>query len=178
METHVRPGMNGVQGRDGVVGAEHTRAVPDGPYKAVLQRLTTLCAGETDAIAIMSTIAAELYQAFDHVNWVGFYRNVGNRVLKVGPYQGGHGCLTISFDRGVCGKCAREQQIQNVPDVLAIPHHIACSSTTRSEIVLPVVGARGRLVAVLDVDSDTPHAFDESDEIGLQQVCSMLAAIC
>ncbi len=123
----------------------------------------------------MATVACELYHAFEHFDWVGFYRHVGDRMLKVGPYQGGHGCLSISFDRGVCGKCAREQRVQSVPDVLAVADHIACSASTRSEIVLPVIDADGRLVAVLDVDSDTPHAFSDNDARELQAVCRIVA---
>ena len=145
------------------------------PYHSLHQRITALCEGETDTIALMATIACELYHAFDHFDWVGFYRHVGDGVLKIGPYQGGHGCLTIPFDRGVCGKCAREQQIQNVPDVTAVPDHIACSSTTRAELVLPVVSAEGELIAVLDIDSDTPHAFNADDERHLQTICAMVA---
>ncbi len=144
-------------------------------YRTVIQTLDALCEGETDPIAIMSTIVSELYHAFDHCDWVGFYRNVGDRVLKVGPYQGGHGCLTISFDRGVCGKCASEKKIQIVPGVLEIPQHIACSATTRSEIVVPVLDKDGHLIAVLDIDSDTPGAFNETDAEHLQELCSIIA---
>ncbi len=149
---------------------------PKDSYDRVFQRLEALCEGETDPVAIMATIVCELYHAFDHFNWVGFYRNVGNGVLKIGPYQGGHGCLTIAFDRGVCGKCAREKKIQNIPDVLQIPHHIACSSSTRSEIVVPVLGKDGQLITVLDIDSDTPNAFNETDEKNLPKVCNWLEA--
>ncbi|MBT3294729.1 MAG: GAF domain-containing protein [Verrucomicrobia bacterium] len=145
------------------------------PYHALRQRIAALCDGETDTVALMATIACELYHAFDHFDWVGFYRHVGDGALKIGPYQGGHGCLTIPSGRGVCGKCAREQQIQNVPDVNAVPDHIACSSTTRSELVLPVVSADGELIAVLDIDSDTPHAFTVDDERHLQAICAIVA---
>ena len=85
-------------------------------------------------------------------------------MLKVGPYQGGHGCLVIPFSRGVCGACARTGQVQNVPDVDAFSDHIACSSTTRSELVLPVWNGLGRLLGVLDIDSNTPAAFTKADE--------------
>lgn len=139
-------------------------------YARVLQHLDALCAGERDAIAVMATVAGELYHAFDRFNWVGFYRNVGGRVLKIGPYQGGHGCLTIPFDRGVCGKCARERLPQNVPDVMAVPYHIACASTTRSELVVPIVNRAGELLGVLDIDSDAPAAFDSVDEQHIQEI--------
>jgi L-methionine (R)-S-oxide reductase len=89
-------------------------------------------------------------------------------LLKIGPYQGGHGCLVIPFERGVCGAAARERRTQLVPDVEAFPGHIACSSTTRSEIVVPVLDADARLIAVLDIDSDRPAAFDARDAAALE----------
>jgi GAF domain-containing protein len=92
----------------------------------------------------------------------------GPETLKIGPYQGGHGCLTIPFSRGVCGAAARERRTQVVPDVDAFPGHIACAASTRSEIVVPVLDADGALIAVLDVDSDTPAAFDEGDAAALE----------
>jgi len=136
-------------------------------YEELFRRLDALCAGETDAVALMATISCELYNSFDTFHWVGFYRNVGNRTLKVGPYQGSHGCLVIPFDRGVCGQCARELRVINVPDVAAVPHHIACSGSTRSEIVVPVMDGAGALRAVLDIDSNLPAAFDGCDERNL-----------
>jgi GAF domain-containing protein len=139
-------------------------------YAEVFRHLDALCAGEVDGVALMATIAGELYHGFEHFDWVGFYRNVGGQTLKVGPYQGGHGCLTIPFERGVCGKCARERVVQNVPDVRAVPYHIACASTTRSELVVPIVNGRGDLIGVLDIDSDTPAAFDRVDEDGIAAV--------
>ena len=90
----------------------------------------------------MATISALLHHKMPHFFWTGFYRLIDGK-LKVGPYQGGHGCLTIALDRGVCGKCAREKTVQNVPDVREVPYHIACSSDTRSEIVLPVLDSLG-----------------------------------
>ncbi len=139
-------------------------------YDRLFKTLDSLCEGESDPVSLMATIACELYTTFDAFHWVGFYRNVGNRMLKIGPYQGGHGCLRISFDRGVCGKCAREKAVQNVPDVMAVPDHIACSSSTRSELVLPILDAQGELLAVLDIDSDQPAAFSESDALQLQRI--------
>ena len=136
-------------------------------YSELFRSLDALCAGETDEVAIMATIACELYHRFERFDWVGFYRNVGGEVLKIGPYQGGHGCLTIPFSRGVCGKCARERKVQNVPDVSQVLYHIACASSTRSEIVVPILSAKGELIAVLDIDSDTLNAFDQTDEANL-----------
>jgi GAF domain-containing protein len=91
-------------------------------------------------------------------------------MLKIGPYQGGHGCLVIPFSRGVCGACARTQEIQLVDDVDSFPGHIACASSTRSEIVLPVKNAKGALIAVLDIDSDLPAAFTPDDARALQSI--------
>jgi GAF domain-containing protein len=139
-------------------------------YERLFQSLDSLCEGEHDAIAVMATIAAELYASFERFSWVGFYRNVGGEVLKIGPYQGSHGCLTIPFNKGVCGKCARERTVQNVPDVSRAPHHIACSDTTKSELVVPIMSDDGQLIAVLDVDSDTEAAFDKTDEVNLMRL--------
>lgn len=141
----------------------------DAKYTDVARGIDALCAGETDSISLMATISCELFQSFDYFDWVGFYRNVGDDTLKIGPYQGGHGCLLIPFDKGVCGAAARSREIQNVPDVNAIEDHIACSSSTQSEIVLPVMVA-GKLLAVLDIDSDQPAMFDEIDERYLAKI--------
>lgn len=143
-------------------------------YERTLQHLRALLEGETDEIALMATVACELHHGLEHFDWTGFYRVVAPGVLKVGPYQGGHGCLTIPFERGVCGKCAREGKTQLVPDVTKLPYHIACSSSTRSEIVVPVLDASGRVRAVLDVDSDAVEAFDETDARFLEEVCGWI----
>lgn len=126
------------------------------------------CEGESDAIACMATIACELYQGVEGFDWVGFYRVVEPELLKIGPYQGGHGCLAIPFARGVCGAAAREQAPQLVPDVEAFPGHIACASSTRSELVLPVWDRSGGLIAVFDIDSDQPDFFDAQDTATLE----------
>ena len=111
-----------------------------------------------------TTVAGELHHADDRFDWTGFYRVTAPGLLKIGPYQGGHGCLVIPFSRGVCGAAARTGEIQNVPDVDAFPGHIACASSTRSELVLPVLNGKGDLLGVLDLDSDTPAAFTKADE--------------
>lgn len=143
-------------------------------YDDVFRRLDALLDGEDDWIAAMATVAGELHHAFDAYHWTGFYRAVSDDLLVVGPYQGGHGCLRIAFDQGVCGAAARTRRTQLVPDVEAFPGHIACSSTTRSEIVVPVLTPAGRLLAVLDVDSDLPAAFDETDQRCLEKLCQKL----
>lgn len=132
-------------------------------YDLLDQTLDSLCHGETDAVALMATIACELHAAHPLSDWTGFYRVVAPGLLKIGPYQGGHGCLVIPFSRGVCGAAARSGQVQLVPDVDAFPGHIACASSTRSEIVLPVWNGAGVMLGVLDLDSDTPAAFTETD---------------
>lgn len=137
-------------------------------------RIAAVIKGETDAVAIMATVACELHHHFPHFHWTGFYRVVAQGLLKVGPYQGGHGCLTIPFERGICGRCAREEKTLVIPDVELEVDHIACSSATRSEIVVPVFDAAGRLRAMLDVDSDFPDAFGENDARFLEAVCGML----
>lgn len=142
---------------------------PDGDWHAVSRSIASLVEGESDVISKMATIACELFHAFERFHWVGFYRVVEPELLKIGPYQGGHGCLVIPFSRGVCGACATQKKTLIVPDVEAFPGHIACAASTRSEIVLPVF-ANGELIAVLDIDSDYPDAFDEADATALEQI--------
>ncbi len=139
-----------------------------------LDALRALTAGVNDEIAVMATIACELHHRDARFDWTGFYRVTAPDVLTVGPYQGGHGCLVIPFERGVCGRCAREQRTIVVPDVMAVADHIACSATTRSELVAPVFDAAGSLRAVLDIDSDMPDAFDTRDVAFLERVCLLL----
>ena len=136
-------------------------------YDEVAKRLAALTEGEDDPIALMATLVCEVHHADDRFDWTGIYRVVAPELLKIGPYQGGHGCLVIPFSRGVCGAAARTGEVQLVDDVDAFPGHIACSSSTRSEIVLPIHDGAGRLMGVLDIDSDRPAAFDEADAEGL-----------
>lgn len=133
-------------------------------YPGVAATILALTHDETDTVALMATVACEVHNAHPFADWTGFYRVVAPDLLKIGPYQGGHGCLVIPFDRGVCGACARTGQVQNVPDVDAFPGHIACAASTRSELVIPVWNGRGRLLGVLDIDSDAPAAFTKADE--------------
>ncbi|MBW7056173.1 GAF domain-containing protein [Paracoccus bogoriensis] len=139
-------------------------------YDEIRARIRALCEGETDEVALMATVACELHHSDERFDWTGFYRVVAPDLLKIGPYQGGHGCLVIPFSRGVCGACARTREVQLVDDVEAFPGHIACSSSTRSEILLPVFGAGGRLIGVLDIDSDRPAAFDSRDAEALSAI--------
>ncbi|TKA96121.1 GAF domain-containing protein [Cereibacter changlensis] len=143
-------------------------------YDALDASLDALCHGETDTVALMATIACELHHAHPLSDWTGFYRVTAPELLKIGPYQGGHGCLVIPFSRGVCGAVARSGETLIVPDVEAFADHIACSSTTRSEIVLPVRNGAGRLLGVLDLDSNTPDAFTETDAARLEAILARL----
>lgn len=145
-------------------------------YDELIQRVTAVAEGETDPIALMATVACEVHHADERFDWTGFYRVVAPELLKIGPYQGGHGCLVIPFDRGVCGAAARTGDVQLVPDVDAFPGHIACASSTRSEIVLPVRNASGDLIAVFDIDSDRPDAFTQADADGLTRLLDAVFA--
>lgn len=137
-------------------------------YQDLRARIASLCEGETDEIALMATVAGELFHSDDRFDWVGFYRVTAPEMLKIGPYQGGHGCLTIPFSRGVCGAAARLRETQLVADVNAFEGHIACASSTQSEIVLPVFNAQRDVIAVLDIDSNQPDAFTDNDAEHLQ----------
>jgi len=159
------------------VGAHNSTANKEAAYVEVCGRIRELIRGEVDEIAVLSTVVCELHNSFSYFDWTGFYRVYQPGVLKVGPYQGKHGCLTIPFSRGVCGKCATTREIQLVSDVRQLPYHIACSSTTLSEIVVPVTDARGSVRAVLDVDSDRLGAFDEADAAGLREVCAIVSRV-
>ncbi|MEL6597131.1 MAG: GAF domain-containing protein [Pseudomonadota bacterium] len=139
-------------------------------YAHLAKTVAALTEGETDVIAKMATIACEVHHADDRFDWTGFYRVTEPNLLKIGPYQGGHGCLVIPFDKGVCGAAARTGQVQLVPDVDAFPGHIACASSTRSELVLPVHDGQGALLGVFDIDSDQPDAFTQDDATALTAI--------
>lgn len=143
-------------------------------YIFLAKTIAALTEGETDTVALMATVACELHHADSRFDWTGFYRVTEPGLLKIGPYQGGHGCLVIPFERGVCGAAARTGEVQLVADVDAFRGHIACASSTRSEIVLPVRDARGEIIAVLDIDSDQPNAFTQGDADALEAI---LAAV-
>ena len=129
--------------------------------------------GETlDDIALMATINSVLANRFEAFFWTGFYRVCGDR-LVVGPYIGTVGCLQIEFGRGVCGTAAQRRETIVVSDVSAFPGHIACDPNSKSEIVVPVLGPDGELIAVLDVDSDRLNAFDDDDRAGLERIVSL-----
>ena len=139
-------------------------------YTYVAKTIKSLTEGEDDVIALMATVACELHHSDDRFDWTGFYRVTSPKMLKIGPYQGGHGCLRIPFSHGVCGAAARLGKTQLVPDVDAFVGHIACASSTLSEIVLPVWGKAGDLLAVLDIDSNQLDAFTQTDADALAEI--------
>ena len=128
------------------------------------ERILALIEGEDDLVAKMATVVCEVFHEREGFDWVGFYRVTAPEMLKIGPYQGGHGCLQIPFERGVCGAAARTGQTQRVDDVDAFPGHIACSSSTQSELVVPCFDAQGILIGVFDIDSDQPSFFTADDQ--------------
>jgi GAF domain-containing protein len=141
-------------------------------YAQVAAEIASVLEGEPDLVARMATVAAMLAATFEHYFWTGFYRVDLERPgeLTVGPYQGSLGCLRIGFGRGVCGAAAASGRTQLVPDVHAFPGHIACDSRSASEIVVPVFDRERRLIAVFDVDSERPAAFDTVDQAGLEAI--------
>jgi GAF domain-containing protein len=151
------------------------RSLPkDEAYRRLADHIEHVLEGIDDPIAAMSTMSAFLYHGFG-VLWAGFYRVVEPELLRVGPYQGTLGCLEIPFSRGVCGTAARERRTVIVPDVQLFASHITCDARSRSEIVVPVVDHERRLIAVLDIDSEQPNAFDEDDRAGLERMVEWFA---
>jgi GAF domain-containing protein len=141
-------------------------------YAVLAEEIAAVLHGEPNLTARMATVASMLAASFDHFFWTGFYVVDPDkpRELVVGPYQGTLGCLRIAFGRGVCGTAAETGEIQVVEDVHAFPGHIACDGRSASEIVVPVFDGAGRLIAVLDVDSDQKAAFDAVDADQLRAI--------
>ena len=141
-------------------------------YRLLTEQLKALLEGETDQVAMMANVAAAI-QAEMGFFWTGFYRVVGNE-LVLGPFQGPVACMHIGFGRGVCGTAWEQRQTIVVPDVELFPGHIACSSLSRSEIVVPLFGTDGEVVAVLDIDSTELATFDQVDRIHLETICQLM----
>ncbi len=139
------------------------------------ERIAAVLADESDLIARMATAASLLFEEMPHASFVGFYRAHPGETLVIGPYQGPLACLRIPFGRGVCGTAATEGRSILVPDVHAFPGHIACDSRSRSELVIPVRDPAGALIAVLDLDSHLPAAFDEIDRTEIERLAGLLA---
>lgn len=143
-------------------------------YAALQSQLEAILDGVDDDITAMATLSCLVHQGFGHL-WTGFYRVVGPSLLRVGPYQGTLGCLEIAFGRGVCGTAAAERRTMVVPDVEAFAGHITCDGRARSEIVVPVLDGGGALLAVFDVDSERPGAFDDEDARALEALVGWFA---
>lgn len=141
-------------------------------YRLLTEQLRALLDGETDQVAMMANVAAAI-QAEMGFFWTGFYRVVGNE-LVLGPFQGPVACMHIGFGRGVCGTAWQQRQTIVVPDVEQFPGHIACSSLSRSEIVVPLFGADDEIVAVLDIDSTELATFDQVDRLYLEAICQLM----
>ncbi len=143
----------------------------DQKYQSLLPQIKALTEGETDLVANLANIAAALKYSMDFF-WIGFYLVKENQ-LVLGPFQGTVACTRIAFDKGVCGACYREQKTLIVPDVEAFPDHIACSSLSRSEIVVPIFN-NGKVVMVLDVDSTELNDYDEIDANYLEEIADWI----
>jgi L-methionine (R)-S-oxide reductase len=141
-------------------------------YDSIIPQIEGLLAGETDEIANLANFAAALKEAFNFF-WIGFYIKRANQ-LVLGPFQGPIACTRIHFDKGVCGFCYRTKETVIVPNVEDFPGHIACSSASKSEIVLPVFDKNGEVLMVLDVDSDILDDFSEIDKDGLEALVRIL----
>ena len=144
-------------------------------YRTAESEITALLEGLSDPVAAMASCAAVLHERLDQSSWTGFYRVVAPDLLRVGPYQGPPACLEIPFDRGVCGAVASRGESLVVADVHAFDGHVVCDARSRSEVVVPVFESAGALVAVLDLDSHQPAAFDEGDREGLERIAALLA---
>lgn len=143
-------------------------------YTELAPQVESLIAGETDLVANLANVAAVLKEAFGFF-WVGFYLKKGDQ-LVLGPFQGPLACTRIDFDSGVCGHAYTTRQTVIVPNVDEFPGHIACSSASKSEIVVPMFSSDGEAFGVLDVDSDKLDDFDETDQAGLERIVKLLEA--
>lgn len=143
-------------------------------YATLLPQIDAVIDGEPDIIANMANVASMIQETFNFW-WTGFYRVIGEQ-LVLGPFQGPMACTRIKFGRGVCGSAWKEEKTLVVPDVDAFPGHIACSSASRSEIVVPIK-VEGKVVGVLDIDSENLSTFDETDQKWLEKVTDLLAAV-
>lgn len=143
-------------------------------YRTLFPQVQALVSGEPDITANLANMAAALKQAFDFF-WVGFYMVKDNQ-LVLGPFQGPIACTRIDFNKGVCGACYTQRETIIVPDVEQFPGHIACSSDSKSEIVLPAFKG-GQVALVLDVDSDKLNDFDETDKQGLEKIMRIVEEI-
>ena len=143
-------------------------------YRLLTKQIDTLIEDETDCVAIMANVCAAIHETMGFF-WTGFYR-VKNGELLLGPFQGPVACMHIAFGRGVCGTAWEQRKTIVVPDVEQFPGHIACSSLSRSEIVVPVFDQYGDVQAVLDIDSKELATFDDTDRHHLECICNLITS--
>ena len=141
-------------------------------YKLLVDQIASLIDGEKDMIAVMSNVAAAIHQTMGFW-WTGFYRVIDNE-LVLGPFQGPVACMHIPYGKGVCGTAWQRAETIIVPDVEQFPGHIACSSESKSEIVVPVFGREGKVMAVFDIDSEHLATFDDIDRKYLEEICQLI----
>ena len=141
-------------------------------YKLLVDQIASLIDGEKDMIAVMSNVAAAIHQTRGFW-WTGFYRVIDNE-LVLGPFQGPVACMHIPYGKGVCGTAWQRAETIIVPDVEQFPGHIACSSESKSEIVVPVFGREGKVMAVFDIDSEHLATFDDIDRKYLEEICQLI----
>ena len=142
-------------------------------YRLLVSQIASLIDGEKDLIAVMSNVAATIHQKMGFW-WTGFYR-VNGEELVLGPFQGPVACMHIPYGKGVCGTAWQRAETVIVPDVEQFPGHIACSSESKSEIVVPVFGSDGKVMAVLDIDSQYLATFDDIDRKYLEDICKLIS---
>lgn len=141
-------------------------------YQLLVSQISSLINGEKDTTAVMSNVAAAIHQTMGFW-WTGFYRVIGNE-LVLGPFQGPVACMHIPYGKGVCGTSWQRAETVIVPDVEQFPGHIACSSESKSEIVVPVFSSNGKVMAVLDIDSEHIGTFDDIDRKYLEDICKLI----
>ncbi len=149
-------------------------------YRELIAAADALTAGEPDGVANMANVAALLWEFLPDLNWAGFYRVApakagGAEELVLGPFVGRPACIRIPFGKGVCGVAAESRATQLVVDVHAFPGHIACDAASQSELVVPVLGDDGAVIAVIDLDSPSPARFTEADAKGIESLAHLLA---
>lgn len=141
-------------------------------YQLLVSQIASLIDGEKDMVAVMSNVVAAIHHTMGFW-WTGFYRVIGNE-LVLGPFQGPVACMHIPYGKGVCGTAWQRAETIVVPDVEQFPGHIACSSESKSEIVVPVFGKDGKVMAVLDIDSERLATFDDVDRKYLEDICKLI----
>ena len=144
-------------------------------YRLLTEQIRNLIEGERDMVAVMANVAAAIHETMGFF-WTGFYRVMGKE-LVLGPFQGPVACMHIPFGRGVCGAVWQRKETIVVPDVEQFPGHIACSSLSRSEIVVPLFSKEGEVTAVLDIDSKELATFDETDRRHLETICRFFESL-